>query len=247
MNLLFFTPVNCFSNIARFSQIINQILRQHGHVITIISTEKNKVKRKDTLDFGTRIMPWHDTFALNNLLHQADACVYQISDHCDDHYGALYRLHSVPGLVCFHDLELTNLWSGWTQQHPSDAQALQQAWGESAYKDIFSITEWICSMAHGVITHRTSDTEKLLNVTSGSFCAVNMAQNTSNLDSTQLLPYTQTLLQAVEKMLEVQPVLHALTDFYNILHSWSASSELIQHTSLVDPLKIFQTKGLITP
>jgi glycosyltransferase involved in cell wall biosynthesis len=171
MKLVMFTPAIKTSAIGRMASLVTQALLKLGHSVDVIRTEDLPHLQSEAHDFGTGLVAWTESARVENLVRSADAVSYQVGDNYAYHRGCLQWLSFVPGVICLHDFFLANLFYEWARKNKIEAGAILCAWyGEEvarqffvshklseefieANKDIAPMTEWICSMARGVITH----------------------------------------------------------------------------------------------
>lgn len=180
MNLVIFTPAIKASAIGRMAALVTRALTVQEHEVTVVRTENENLFHRDTHDFGVTVLSWSDSARLTEAVQRADTVIYQIGDNYEFHQGGLHCLPSLPGLVCLHDFYLGNLFYGWAQSRRADADAILRTWyGDDIACRFFGfanseafientcnvspMTEWICSMAQGVITHSGWGCERVLN------------------------------------------------------------------------------------
>jgi glycosyltransferase involved in cell wall biosynthesis len=170
MNLVLFSPLALTSAIGRATALIVPVLTELGHEVTVIRTEQPPLLAAPPHSCPVRVIPWTDTAAVDKAASKADGLVYQIGNSYDHHCGGLHWLSSLPGIVCLHDFVIAHLFAGWAESRQSQAQYVLGSWyGERVAHAFFSardhrefieaasrdhpMTEWLCSMAHGVISH----------------------------------------------------------------------------------------------
>ena len=184
MNLVVFTPALRKSAIGRMAALVTKELKAHGHQVTVVRTETEALLDIETHDFGVPVVKWNDSETLHEIVQGAETCIYQIGDHLDFHKGGVHWLSLVPGLVCLHDFYLGHLFYEWAKSCRGKAASVLQTWygdeiaqrffsfssSESLIegtRDIAPMTEWICSMADGVITHSNWGCDRVLNACTG--------------------------------------------------------------------------------
>jgi len=192
MNLVIFTPAIKTSAIGRMAALVTRALAGQGHELTVVRTENEALLHRETHDFGVTVLPWNDSARLREVVQRADTYIYQIGNNYEFHQGGLHWLPSLPGLVCLHDFYLCNLFYGWAQSRRADADAILWTWygddiasrffgfaNSEAFientRDVSPMTEWICSMAQGVITHSDWGCERVLNSCPGPVRVVPLA------------------------------------------------------------------------
>jgi glycosyltransferase involved in cell wall biosynthesis len=180
MNILFFTPITKQSAIARMALLVANQLAAQAHQITIVRTEQADLFSFDNYDFKFPIITWHELDKFSKIMDNADIAIYQIGDCYNFHSGALHWLPLIPGIVCLHDFYLGHLFWQWAQSNYDQAKHILKTWyGQETANHFFEysdsrsfidgthhkspMTEWICSMALGVVTHSSWGSERVLN------------------------------------------------------------------------------------
>lgn len=170
MKLVIFTPGVKSSAIGRMTRLVVRALLSQQHHIVLVRTESPHVLDKEAHDFGCTVIAWTDEERVSTEVADADCLVYQIGDNYEFHEGGVAWLHKAPGIVCLHDFFLGHLFWGWAQQRRDEAHHILTQWyGRRIATDYFNVsdsttfinstretaplTEWISSMATGVITH----------------------------------------------------------------------------------------------
>ncbi|QAU24998.1 glycosyltransferase family 1 protein [Dyella sp. M7H15-1] len=170
MNIVLFTPALKTSAIGRMVSRVASELIKWGHVISVVRSEDIHLIAEATHDFGVIPIAWNDDEMVRPLMQDADFVVYQIGDNYSFHRGCLEWLARKSGVVCLHDFYVAHLFLGWARDHASGASQVVERWyGKGAPSAFFSaastadfirdthqsmpMTEWVCSMATGVITH----------------------------------------------------------------------------------------------
>lgn len=198
MKLVIFTPASIKSAIARMASLVSRDLVSQGHTVTIVRTEVRPFIATNSHDFGAKVLVWDNQSEVRLAIQNADACVYQIGDNFSYHAGCIRWLQEVPGLVCLHDFFLGNLFHGWAQGDRVRADAIINQWygprltarffsfsgAESLIegtRDVMPMTEWVCSMAAGVITHSHWGCERVINSCPGPVRVVPLAYSANTL------------------------------------------------------------------
>ncbi len=170
MRFLIFSPLATASAIGRVTALIVRALMTSGHQVVLVRTEHNAAADESHHACGIALINWTNTAEVMRAAQEADVLVYQIGNNYDYHCGAVHWLASLPGIVCLHDFVVAHLFAGWAQSRPAEALRILQAWyGEDTAKRFFSVrddrefmadacslhpmTEWICAMADGVVSH----------------------------------------------------------------------------------------------
>lgn len=194
MNILFFTPVNEASAIARVSCLLTRELIALGHEVTVVSTEKTAYG--PARDFGAAIMPWSDEPGIIRESSKAQLVVYQIGDNYNFHKGAIEWLPRLQGIVCLHDFYVANLFNAWGTERPDEARAVLRYWyGEAIASSFFEmarrsdfieqtadkapLTEWIASHALAVVSHSQWGMPRVRSACAGPVQIVPLPYNTT--------------------------------------------------------------------
>ncbi|QDT35989.1 glycosyltransferase [Stratiformator vulcanicus] len=179
MKLITFTPTLESSAIARMAALVTKSLLAAGHEITIVSSEDLQFAGHPRRDFGCDILPWHDGDRVRASALETDGLIYHIGDNYGFHRGCLEWIEELGGAVCLHDYFVGYLFCGWAQTRREQArQVLQNLYGADVANSYFNhacqsdfiertrtiapLTEWIGSLADGVITHSSWDIQRLL-------------------------------------------------------------------------------------
>lgn len=191
MKIVMFTPAIKTSAIGGMTSHVTHELVNQGHEVLVVRTETDTHLNTLTHDFRTEIVNWNETNKVAKHVDHADVLVYQIGNDYEFHSGALEWLQQFPGIVCLHDFFLGHLFYGWGHIHRTQALAILRSWyGEVAQyffhynsptefidntKDISPMTEWICSMATGVITHSSWGAKRVLSSCGGPVYVIPLA------------------------------------------------------------------------
>ncbi len=178
MKLAIFTPIVKISAIARATALVIDALYEKGHAVQIIRTEAPSFFDDPIYDIFTGALEWNDFEAVKNNLEDVDGIIYQVGDNYPFHQGSLEWLPKLSGIVCLHDFFVANLFCAYAKFHAKEAKQLFQAWfgndnlfflSYTSSQDFIEgmrihspMTEWICSMAAGVITHSHWEIERVL-------------------------------------------------------------------------------------
>jgi glycosyltransferase involved in cell wall biosynthesis len=194
MKLTIFTPAKKASSIGGCSSVLSRELLAQGHHVTVVRTETESLIKSDTHDFGAPVLPWTKTDRVTRAAQDADALIYQVGDNYDYHQGGLEWLVKLPGIVILHDFFLGHLFLSWAQSDRARAIEVLRTWyGEETARTFFGypdqeafiegtrdtapMTEWVCSMAHAVITHSSWGCERVLNSCAGPVRVVALTHN----------------------------------------------------------------------
>ena len=169
MRLVFFSPLATSSAIGRVTRLVVEALTDQGHHVVVVRSEDRKLLDTPGQALGARIVHWNDERAVRDAADVADAVVYQIGNHFGFHRGCLEWLPRLPGVVCLHDYFLGGLFLAWAERHRKEAGSVLRSWyGDDVAERYFSLeaeafiestseqapmTEWVTSMAEGVIAH----------------------------------------------------------------------------------------------
>ncbi|MEO8778924.1 MAG: glycosyltransferase [Rhodanobacter sp.] len=172
--------------------LVSRELSRAGHLVTIVRSEDEVFLAREPHPFGLELIAWNERSAVESRLSGADAVVYQVGDNYSFHRGCMEWLQHCPGLVCLHDFYLGNLFNGWAQnRRPEAIEVLQQWYGEAVASNFLAasshasfveetcrsspMTEWLCAMATGVITHSAWGIERVKTSCAGPIYVVPLA------------------------------------------------------------------------
>lgn len=170
MKLVIFTPSVRASAIGRVACLVTHSLVSSGHEVVIVRAESRSLLKLATHDFGVPMIRWDDEERVAAELAKADSVSYHIGDNFPFHEGCLEWLPRHSGIVCLHDFFLGHLFYAWAENRRDLADGILKRWyGEEDAKAFFAthenpdfisrtrevapMTEWICALADGVITH----------------------------------------------------------------------------------------------
>lgn len=170
MKLVIFTPAVKASAIGRVACLVTHSLVLSGHEVVIVRTESGSLLKLPTHDFGVSMIRWDDEERVTEALGKADSVSYHIGDNFPFHEGCIEWLPRHSGIVCLHDFFLGHLFYSWAENRRDLADGVLKRWygeeGAKAFfathenpdfisrtKDVAPMTEWICALATGVITH----------------------------------------------------------------------------------------------
>ncbi|MDR6857575.1 glycosyltransferase family 4 protein [Variovorax guangxiensis] len=170
MKIVLFSPLANTSAIGRVTALIVPALIELGHTLTLVRTEQVHILSAPPHACTAPIIEWTNEPAVEEATHDADALVYQIGNNYDFHCGGLHWLAKRPGIVCLHDFVVAHLFAGWAETRRAEADEVLHSWyGKSVAQSFFAardhrefidtasrdhpMTEWICAMAQGVISH----------------------------------------------------------------------------------------------
>jgi glycosyltransferase involved in cell wall biosynthesis len=196
MKLLFFTPVDKASAIARVSCLLVQELAAQGHDVIVVATERTQSSRQETREFAAEIVQWTDEERIERESPLADVCVYQVGNSYEFHCGAIQWLRMLPGIVCLHDFYLAHLFHAWASEHRDEGKNVLRHWyGESIASRFFEmartrdfieqtantapLTEWIAAQALAVITHSEWGVARIQSACGGPVITVPLPYNRS--------------------------------------------------------------------
>lgn len=199
MKIVIFTPALKASAIGRMARLVTRELLRLGHDVAVVRSEEEDLLEEETHDFGLVPIAWNDLAAVDALTSRADLILYQIGDNARYHWGCVEWLHRRPGVVCLHDYYVGHLFHGWATKHPAGAEQILRHWyGAQVAESFFELaprprfieltwkaaplTEWICSMATGVITHSAWDIDRVRNACTGPVRVVPLAYDSGSVD-----------------------------------------------------------------
>lgn len=267
MNFLFFTPVSIASPIGRMSSLVVRELLACGHQVTVVATESAASAADQVSAFATRVLGWRDLVDNLSVAGDIDHYVYQIGDSYKCHEGALYWLQRQPGVVCLHDLFLGNLFNAWAVNHIDQACLVLKAWyGQNAvdaYRplesgvpfiesgcDEWSMIEWVCSMALGVICHSEGGADRVKHACPGPIRVVPLvadipAEPTALPEraAAEAGNYAMDLTEVAGLARLAKPVLDAIFHLSGINARWTDGNELLLDDVALGRLEIFSCGG----
>ena len=125
MRILWATPYNVQSAIARYSSIVTRALVARGHAVEILRIEDETVAI-EVLDHD---LPVRGPRALDlaRLRRDYDVCVVNYGDHLPFHAGALAIAAATPAVAVLHDANMENFLLGARQARPK-LGALLERW-----------------------------------------------------------------------------------------------------------------------
>jgi glycosyltransferase involved in cell wall biosynthesis len=180
------------SAIGRMSCLVVQVLVEQGHTVTVIRTESTKFLIEVAHPFPCDTIIWTEKSKVRKAALEADAIIYQVGNSFEYHCGCLFWMEKLPGIVCLHDYFLGNLFMGWSAEHPASeaAEVLKRLYDKKyeeyfCYSDSVSfiegtcktmpMTEWVASMADGVIVHSAWDRLRLDDACLGPVAVIPLA------------------------------------------------------------------------
>jgi glycosyltransferase involved in cell wall biosynthesis len=198
MKFLIFTPAIQTSAIGRMTSLVTHALVSQKHEVVVVRTEMIGLLNTQTHDFGCDITSWIDTSEVQASIESADVCIHQVGNSYEFHQGNIEWLARSSGIICLHDFFLGHLFWGWAQNHTEQARtALKTYYSDEAAERFFSIsgneafieltkdqspmTEWICSMASGVMTHSNWGCDRVLSSCPGPVRVVPLAYDCPGL------------------------------------------------------------------
>ena len=198
MKFLIFTPAIQTSAIGRMTSLVTHALVSQKHEVVVVRTEIIGYLNTETHDFGCNVISWIDTAEVEANIESADVCIHQVGNSYEFHQGNIEWLARSSGIVCLHDFFLGHLFWGWAQYHTEQAQdVLKTYYSKEVAERFFSITgneefieltkdqspmtEWICSMASGVVTHSNWGCDRVLSSCPGPVRVVPLAYNSPGL------------------------------------------------------------------
>jgi glycosyltransferase involved in cell wall biosynthesis len=198
MKFLIFTPAIQTSAIGRMTSLVTHALLSQKHEVVVVRTEKTGHLDSAPHDFGCNIISWLDTAEVEANIVRADICIHQIGDNYEFHQGNIEWLARFSGIVCLHDFYLGHLFWDWSQHNTEQAQkVLKTYYSDETAERFYSVngheefieftknhspmTEWVCSMATGVVTHSNWGCDRVLSSCPGPVRVVPLAYNSPGL------------------------------------------------------------------
>ncbi len=125
MRILWATPFNVKSAIARYSRLVTDEIAARGHTVELLRLEDKATSTLDILDSELTV---HAADTLKPArLRGYDVCVVNFGDYLSFHAGALALASSVPAVAVLHDANMENFLLEAFQAYPGLA-ALLEAW-----------------------------------------------------------------------------------------------------------------------
>jgi glycosyltransferase involved in cell wall biosynthesis len=179
VKIALFSPVALSSAIGRVTALVVQALIEQRHDVVVIRTEDGVDLSAEARPMNCRIVSWEAAHRVQEVAQAADTVVYQIGDSYHFHRGCIEWLPRIPGIVCLHDYFVGSLFRAWGVAHRRDADSILRLWyGKQIADRYFSfhdpetfvartsatapMTEWVASMASGVLTHSSWAIERVL-------------------------------------------------------------------------------------
>ncbi|WP_081074286.1 glycosyltransferase family 4 protein [Burkholderia multivorans] len=205
MKFLIFTPTIKRSAIGRMASLVVRELVAQGHDVSVVQTETAKFLNEPTHDFIAPLIAWNDFASVQHAAAAADMCVYQIGNSYDFHEGCLHWMPEKLGIVCLHDFYLGHLFHGWAHSHLPEATAILEHWyGKAGAAHFFAcarsnafiegtcesspMTEWIASMALGVVTHSSWGCDRVLKACPGPVSVTALPYNAPTTEGVRCSP-----------------------------------------------------------
>lgn len=258
MNFLFFTPVSRVSAVGQMSSMVVRSLLASGYRVTVVATESSKHGAGPRHAFEATVLNWYDLTYDSAVFGDADHCVYQIGDNYEYHEGGLYWLQQRAGVICLHDFFLGNLFGAWAACHHEQACLVLKAWYGQEVADRYMqvgstsfletarrespMTEWVCSMALGVVCHSEGGADRVLNSCPGPVWLVPLAWEEPN-EPPELTAgnYAKELVEVAERARRSGPALGAIRNLAAINARWAAGAEIFIDAEALDRLSIFSS------
>jgi glycosyltransferase involved in cell wall biosynthesis len=255
MKIVMFTPTNRESAIGGCASLIGKALLGGGHELIIVRAESAGFFKAETHDFNAELVRWDNTDRVNEVAQAADLILYQIGDNYHYHAGCLEWIEKWPGIVCLHDFFLGHLFWGWAESHREQAGAILRTWyGDDTARSYFlhndskcfieqtrevaPMTEWICSLAYGVITHSNWGVKRVLDSCPGPVRVVSLCHN-KPIDA-QARPVAE--VRKAPSIFRVLTIGHA-----NLNKRIPSVIEAVGSSAILKEKTVYQLVGSITP
>ena len=192
MRLVIFSPASERSAIGRVVALVTRALAGQGHTIVIVRTEDASWIDSPTHVYPCEMVSWTNTDRVGAAVRSADGVIHHIGNSFDFHCGSLAWLPRTRGLVCLHDFFLGHLFWGWAVDRRAEAEEILRRWYGldiaeryfaaatpetfiEATRETAPMTEWVASIADGVLTHSAWDIDRVLDVCPGPVSVVALA------------------------------------------------------------------------
>jgi glycosyltransferase involved in cell wall biosynthesis len=171
MKFVLFSPLAASSAIGRVTALVVEAMLNRGHSAVVIRTEDELLMSSPTHRCDAETILWNDEESVEAASRDADAIIHQIGNNYSYHCGSLHWLARCPAIICLHDFLVAHLFAEWAAKGRGQeaARVLTEWYGNDAATKFFKaenaqafiemasqsypMTEWICSMALGVVSH----------------------------------------------------------------------------------------------
>jgi glycosyltransferase involved in cell wall biosynthesis len=197
MKVIIFCPVVIESAIARMSALVVEALLSQGHEVIVVRSESEKCQTEKIHHFATKIISWQTLDKYSGIIQDADEVIYHVGNHYSFHEGCIYWMQIMPGIICLHDFFLVHLFMGYASSNREKAEHILKFWygSENAElfftlsaeslidqtKDVMPMTEWVCSMARGVVIHSNWGADRVMKSCPGPVSLIPLAYDVKNL------------------------------------------------------------------
>lgn len=205
MKILFFTPAVVMSAIGRVSNLVVSALERIGHEVIVVRSEEPDLFETPTHPFTCQMLVWTDEKQIRHIAAQMDLVIYQVGNHYPYHRGCLEWLPILPGLVSLHDYFMGHLFWSWSEKigRTEALELLKVLYGSDTANRFFNhpdsesfiayaseaapMTEWIVSMASGVITHSSWTMNRIISAAHGPVEIVPLPYDAPHLETTRAI------------------------------------------------------------
>lgn len=157
MRILWATPYNVKSAIARYSQIVVRALAARDHSVEILRLEDEAAAKFDVLDSDLRI---HEpgTLDLTRLRDVYDVCVINYGNYLSYHADALTLAATTPAVAVLHDADMEHFFFGARHAYPR-LGGLLECWPPNALAlpqrrtPAEEATSFLAALAAGCVVH----------------------------------------------------------------------------------------------
>ncbi len=197
MKVIIFCPVVIESAIARMSALVVEALLSQGHEVMVVRSESEKCQTKKIYHFATKIISWQTLDKYSGIIQDADEVIYHVGNNYSYHEGCIHWMQIMPGIICLHDFFLGHLFMRYASSNREKAEHILKFWyGSENAKlfftlpaesfinhciDVMPLTEWICSMARGVVIHSNWGANRVMESCPGPVSLIPLAYDVKNL------------------------------------------------------------------
>lgn len=169
MKIAIFTPIHTNSAIGHVSALVRSALQVAGHDVALVTTELHAPGAGEANLALVDATSWRDDSAVRQIVAEADLVLHQVGDHYPFHAGTVHWLPRVGGCIALHDFFLGDLFLSWLERNLIEGAGILQEWYGLELEEYlhlarsgnfakntwpqYSLVEWLCQYADGVIVH----------------------------------------------------------------------------------------------